>query len=166
MNNSERAAFDDQIRQLFAGFNVPATQERLDAYWRGLQRMQLATVTRVIDYALSEDGPEKLPTAPGLWRLTVDMRASGGPTITTPDTTGPQIDDAGRLGNVSLFRCLALYNGPRITDARMHEIVTAKNRLVDAYRRLPDDERSPNELRDLIAGAFDRIVQARSSAAA
>jgi hypothetical protein len=172
VNNSERAAFEDQIRQLFAGYNVPATQERIEAYWRGLQRMQLATVTRVVDHALGEDGPERLPTAPQLWGLYRDLRASSAPAAQASREDGPACDEAGIVGNAALLRCIVQHyhdGKPTIPAALVRKdgpLVAAKNQLVDAFRRLPEDERSPNELRDLIAGAFERIVQAPRERAA
>ena len=171
MNNSERPAFEEQIRQLFAGFNVPAMPDRIEAYWRGLQRMQLSAVTRVVDHALGEDGPEKLPTAPQLWGLYRDLRASGAPAAQTERPAEPDCDAAARIGNVAPFRCITQYalasrTETEITAEQIRKIVATKNQLVDAFRRLPDDERSPNELRDLVVGAFERIVQAQQERAA
>jgi hypothetical protein len=133
--------------------------------------MQLATVTRVVDHALGEDGPEKLPTAPQLWALYRDLRASAAPAARSSEPE-PACDDAARIGNVALLRCIvrhAIDNKPPIPAALLRKdgpIVAAKNQLVEAFRRLPEDERSPNELRDLIEGAFDRIVQAQQDRAA
>jgi hypothetical protein len=163
VNNSERPAFEEQIRQLFAGFNVPAMPDRIEAYWRGLQRMQLSAVTRVVDHALGEGGPEKLPTAPQLWALYRDLRTSAAPAAQPERQAEDDCDAAARMGNACLFRCIASHyreNKRAIPDEQIRKLVTAKNQLVDAYRRMPDDERSPNELRDLIEGAFERIVQA------
>jgi hypothetical protein len=74
MLSTDREEFVTLLRTLCAGFNVPATPEREDAYWRGLSKMSLLQFARVIDYALSEQGPDKLPIPKSLWRLHRDAK--------------------------------------------------------------------------------------------
>lgn len=85
MQTSERGAFERQMTLLFSGFNVPATSERFEAYWTGLQRMELIGLARVVETALGERGPEKLPNPKQLWGL---MRER------TPGATDPSTDKA------------------------------------------------------------------------
>jgi hypothetical protein len=73
MLSTDRAEFESQLAKLCAGLNVPATSDRIEAYWTGLSKMSLLQFVRCIDHALSEDGPEKFPTVPGMWKI---LRAS------------------------------------------------------------------------------------------
>lgn len=73
MQASERNEFDTQIQQLCAGFNVPVG-DRTEAYWRGLGKMPLHTLARVVEFALGEDGPEKIPTSHQCWGMAKQLR--------------------------------------------------------------------------------------------
>lgn len=78
MTPEEREEADRQIGVLCAGFNVPTTAARLDAYWRGLTRMSLPRLSRAVETAISEAGPDKLPTPKQLWRIGWGKDPSGG----------------------------------------------------------------------------------------
>jgi hypothetical protein len=80
----DRPEFDHHAKVLCAGFNVPATPERVEAYWNGLQRMHLAEFIRCVGYALGEHGPEKIPTASGLWTIRKTVRNPSTADGTTP----------------------------------------------------------------------------------
>lgn len=74
MQVAERNEFEEQLAILCAGFNVPATAHRRHAYFTGLAKMSLAQFTRCVEHALTEEGPEDLPTAKGIWRIHRDIR--------------------------------------------------------------------------------------------
>lgn len=61
MNSGDRKEFDAQIAILCAGYDKPLG-DRAEAYWKGLHRMSLIEFARCVEYALGDDGPEKLPT--------------------------------------------------------------------------------------------------------
>ncbi len=76
MLSSERTEFETLISQLFAGFPSSGVQtpNRIEAYWKGLQKLGLVELTRLVEFALSEHGPDRLPSVPQLWRMRSEMR--------------------------------------------------------------------------------------------
>lgn len=76
MQAADRAEFEQHAKALCAGFNVPATPERLEAYWLGLRFMSLGDFCRTVAYALGEHGPERMPTVPALWAIRKASRAA------------------------------------------------------------------------------------------
>lgn len=74
MYNSERAEFDELLRQLCAGFNKPVG-DRSEAYWKGLSRMSLVEFARCVEFALGEQGPKDIPTTPQVWGIRKQLRA-------------------------------------------------------------------------------------------
>jgi hypothetical protein len=67
--------FDKALAQLCAGFNVPCTEERREAYGRAFRKLSPLMWDRLVDYALSEDGPDKMPTVRELWSIRRELRA-------------------------------------------------------------------------------------------
>jgi hypothetical protein len=78
VQTADRGEFEQRAKVLFAGFNVPASPERVEAYWNGLQRMSLPDFAKSVQHALGENGPEKIPTVNGLWGIR--KRLQGSPT--------------------------------------------------------------------------------------
>lgn len=74
MHSGDREEFENQVRTLCAGFNVPPG-DRIEAYWRGLAKMDLPTFARVVEHALGADGPEKIPTTGQCWQISKQMRS-------------------------------------------------------------------------------------------
>lgn len=68
--------FDRAFAKLCAAFNVPCTNERRSAYRQAFGKIHLAGWERLIEYCLSEEGPEKFPTVKQLWILRKEMRHS------------------------------------------------------------------------------------------
>ena len=77
MQSADRAEFDKHAAVLFAGCNLPATAERIEAFWRGLQEMPLGAFVRVVEHVLGEHGPENLQkiSPQQLWQLHRRLRA-------------------------------------------------------------------------------------------
>lgn len=106
MQSADRIEFERQAAVLCAAFNVPATDARVDAYWRGLEHMSLAQFTRVVEVAIGRDGPEKIPTTNGLWQLHRKQRAGiSAPAPSKPREPEYNYDrwDAG--ANMALIKC-------------------------------------------------------------
>jgi hypothetical protein len=101
MLTSDRKDFDALISVLCAGYNIPATGDRLDAYWRGLAKMELPTLSRLVDHCLAEGGPEKLPTPRSMWPLARELRAKIAPPAPPPKAW--QGDEWLAAGNRHLF---------------------------------------------------------------
>lgn len=77
MLSTDREEFEAQVATYCAGCNVPATTERQEAFWIGLSKMTLIEFTRCVEFALSEQGPEKPPLTPkSIWRLHREIQAN------------------------------------------------------------------------------------------
>ena len=74
MHTADREEFDKQLHALCAGYDKPVG-DRGDAYWRGLAKMDLPTFARVVEFALGEGGPEKIPTTGQCWQISKQLRA-------------------------------------------------------------------------------------------
>lgn len=94
MNAGDREEFEKLIAELCAGFNVPPG-ERPAAYWKGLAKMSLGQFARVVEQALGEDGPEKIPTVRAVWDLHRKRRSEVfvRPVQTEAEWDGDQWDD-------------------------------------------------------------------------
>lgn len=68
-------AFELHMRTLCAGFDVPCTAERLEAYRKAFGRLDPIGFERLVQYCLSEDGPPRMPTVAKLWASRSEMRA-------------------------------------------------------------------------------------------
>lgn len=69
--------FDDWDRafaELCAGYDKPATNERRAAYRKSLSKMHIGAWQQLVDYCLSEKGPEKFPTTYALWNVSRELR--------------------------------------------------------------------------------------------
>lgn len=154
MNSTERPAFEDHLAQLLAGYDRKSTPERIEAYWRGLNRMPLVAFERVVDYALGEKGPEELPTPKRCWQIYRDMRAA--------PAAGPgraQIDPSFTKADIWANRWLFGYLGERgaASRASLTKLVEVKNKIAASCSGIPDDELDPKELRETLFQAFDRV---------
>jgi hypothetical protein len=69
MQLADREEFRVQLEKLCAAFNVPCTEAREEAYFRAFSRLSLIAFARLVDAALDENGPQKLPTVHDLWEL-------------------------------------------------------------------------------------------------
>ncbi len=77
MQTADREEFEQLLAKLCAGYEKPVTQARTAAFWSGLAKMSLAQFDRCVDHALSDDGPEDLPSTKGIWRIHREMRTRG-----------------------------------------------------------------------------------------
>lgn len=76
MQQTDRPEFDKQITVMMGGFpGYFLTPERLESYWRGLQKMPMSSVIRVVDFVLSEDGPKKIPSVSEMWDTYRNLKA-------------------------------------------------------------------------------------------
>jgi hypothetical protein len=81
MQSTDREEFDKQLAQLCAGFDKPIG-DRNEAYWKGLAKMSIIEFARCVEFALGEDGPEKLPTSGQVWKIRKQLKAQ--PSIALP----------------------------------------------------------------------------------
>ncbi len=165
MNAGERDAFELKARQLFAGFNVKDTSERIEAYWIGLQDMHLVRFVALADSALGPDADKwtggKLPTVSKLWQRFRDTRARApGPPPVTQDARdlGYNPTDWQLLANRIAIRYAREVGdcGPAIA----RQCWQAVRRIADAFEVLAadqDPEATGNRLQTAIVSEFRRI---------
>lgn len=158
MQLADRAQFDSQLGALCAGFNVPVTELRSEAYWRGLERMQLSQFARVVSHALGEDGPERIPTASQCWAIWKQIRHRRAPTAESPPVApAPQFDHFHGFGQRCLLRFLRSVGG--VDDGTLGRLVAEKNRLLGQYRLIATEEEiTADELRERLLVSFARIA--------
>jgi hypothetical protein len=75
VNSAQRGEFKSLLEKLYAGFNMPISETRIEAYWQGLAKMSLGQFSAAVDYALGEQGPERIPASPALWKYAKEARA-------------------------------------------------------------------------------------------
>lgn len=183
MIETDRDGFAYRMRMLCGAFNVPATPDRLDAYWSGLTHMTFAQFERVVEYAMGERGPERMPTAHVCWelsRMLAPIRAQGAlPTVRAANEAAEYLDlEANKLlllyvqGNVAMRpgrygSCAVSRGGLSIGEdmqARVALLVQAKNLWAMTMRECPDD-RTPemrkrwwDELFEAAEQGIDRLI--------
>jgi hypothetical protein len=75
MRTNEKKEFAELLEKLYAGFNMPVSAARTTAYWEGLGKMSLGQFARCVEQCLGENGPERIPSVPALWKIAKGMRA-------------------------------------------------------------------------------------------
>lgn len=160
MLSTERTDFESQLAVLFGGFPTFLTPPRIEAYWRGLQKMQLSVFVRCVDYALSESGGEKLPTVNAIWQISRNLRSVAPPRQQANDA--PPVDHFANLGNRWLLAFLLNKQGA--SPACLPQLLAIKNRIVDQFRSSGDVCGGPTtaEWLEVATGAFDRAWQSAS----
>ncbi len=88
MQSTDREEFEIQLARLCAGFNVPVTKHRVNAYWSGCAKMSLAQLSRAIDQALGEHGPDELPATKTLWKILRGGRTAAAKDVQTSAPSG------------------------------------------------------------------------------
>ena len=76
MNSNQRAEFEVVLEKLYAGYNMPISKARIGAYWDGLAKMSLGQFSAAIDYALGENGPERIPPVSAIWKMSKQLRVN------------------------------------------------------------------------------------------
>jgi hypothetical protein len=77
VQSNDRDEFNSQMRKFFGAYGDFPSPDRIEAYWIGLQKLTLVQLGRVMERALSEDGPEKMPNVPQVWNLHRELRRVG-----------------------------------------------------------------------------------------
>jgi hypothetical protein len=77
MQVGDLAEFEVVFGKLCAGFEVPVTKPRRDAYWTGLRKFSLTQVSRMVDMALTESAFLSMPTVGAFRKLGI----SSAPTV-------------------------------------------------------------------------------------
>lgn len=158
---SDREEFDRQLDVLFGGFKAFLTPNRKEAFWRGLQKMQLSTFVRCVDHALGEKGDGEMPTTNRVWQISRMLHARAR---VDDKPTQQQFDDFHTFGQ----RCLKVFllNQQDIVDeATLQRLIGEKNRIVQVYRSsgFDEDEDAAEIMRTRILDAFRRVMMVRAA---
>lgn len=88
MQESDAKTFERALSRLSAGFNVPVTDARREAYWRAFRKLTVLEFAGLVDTALVESTFASMPTVGALRELhhkvqpeTVSPTANNGPSI-------------------------------------------------------------------------------------
>lgn len=166
MLGTERQAFEHQVGVLCAGFNVPATSERFEAYWKGLGKMQLGTFERIVEHALGEEGPDKIPTSQQCWTIHRKLRQDQRERERAPQQTAivPERDTLHCHGQRVMLSFLR-HQTCGASQASLLRMIAAKNKLIEQYRWITQDEpEAAGELRDKLWEAFAAAWEPRTQA--
>lgn len=158
MQSADRAEFIRLVEMLCAGFNVPPIEMRVEAYWRGLQKMDLPIFARVVEYVLGSNGPERIPTVPQVWNLQREMRRSTRAPVPTANHPAPaSFGPFHCFGQRCLMRWL-MQNGPASAE-QLERLIEVKNLLVGQYRQVATEcEVTAEEVRESLLAAFRRAA--------
>lgn len=155
MLSTERSEFADHLGTLCAGFNVPVTDLRSEAYWRGLAKMPLGQFVRVVEHALGPDGPERIPTAPQCWTIARSLRTR--PKAATATVPERAFETFAAFGNRCLLRFLTDRGG--VEPHTLAQLVAEKTRIADQFRDVASEcEVSAEEVREALFAAFKRVT--------
>lgn len=89
MQDTDAKSFDRALSRLCAGFDVPLTDARREAYWRAFRKLQLLEFTGLVDMALVESTFASMPTVGALRELHRKVQPSDG--SAGPAHTGPSV---------------------------------------------------------------------------
>jgi len=161
MLSTDREEFGVQLRLLCAGLNVPLG-DREEAYWKGLSKMSLLEFARVVEFALGETGPDKIPTTKQCWQIRNDLRRVPPPqqkALAIPKP--PEQYTIWRLRVDGLFfRYLAKR---RLVDSFQGDIALAERRAAcRRYWEFLDEHQAefgcvPDDWRERFVALMDRI---------
>lgn len=157
MLSADRPQFEQLVGALCAGFDRKSTPERIDAYWRGCNRMPLPIFERVVEFALSDRGPDSIPAPKRLWALTREMRVSG-PAANEPEQQEPELDPIAAFANRTLYVFLCRHGAA--SQESLVELVRAKNAVVRAIKSPEGIE--AEELRDVLRTTFAKLWRERT----
>lgn len=90
MQESDTANFERSLQRLCAGFDVPMSDARKEAYWRSFRKLQLLEFTGLIDMALVESTFASMPTVGALWEL---HRKVQSPRASSLPNSGPSLQE-------------------------------------------------------------------------
>jgi hypothetical protein len=161
MQTSDRPEFDAQLARLCAAYNVPATPERLDGYWTAFRNLSLLEFARIIEAALGEQGPERMPTVPALWGIRKALRVKPPHMLQERRDVDPWPMAANRLLVAYLWR--RRLNEGHSGDISLAARVAATSSLAEFFSGLHaerDPEATFAELARRFDGAMARIADA------
>lgn len=148
MQASDRDGFVKLVGQLCAGFEVPMSEARVDAYWRGLEQLALPAFERIVTFALGEDGPAKFPKVADIWQLHRSLRVRAPPPPMDSSVKPEVYDQWDIYANGKFFEYIRKhvhlrpqrYGGAdqRIVAVRIAPLLAAKRAWCEDQRAFPE----------------------------
>ena len=164
MLSTDKPEFEVQLTLLCQGYGF-WLGDRLEAYWKGLSKMHLSSFVRCIDFALSEDGPEKIPNVHGIWKIHREMRERGMAHIAKPSMPAPAENKWLRHVNGLFLKYLArrrltqAFKGDLNIGMRRSECLSLA-KFFEGLEMEGDSEATVVELRSKFYRSMDRIQDA------
>jgi hypothetical protein len=72
--STDREEFNAQMAILCAGHNVPPRDATLEAFWKSFAPLGLIEFARCVDFAVSLEGPDKMPSTHVLWDIRTKLK--------------------------------------------------------------------------------------------
>lgn len=85
MPSVDRKVCDTQIELMHAAYGQTCSDLRKDGYYATLARMSDIDFSRTMEFCLSENAPDKLPTAKRLWVIAKELRPARSHGPSAPD---------------------------------------------------------------------------------
>lgn len=74
MASIDRAECVAGVELIYASYDKPCQDRHRESYWKTLAKMNTHDFARVMEHCLSEDAPEKVPSAGDCWRIAKRLR--------------------------------------------------------------------------------------------
>lgn len=106
MQSGDRDEFTKTLRVLCAARGIPWTDDRDEAFWKGLAKMSLIQFNRAVDAMCASEDPPRNLTPGQVWQAFKAQRANG---VTLTPTPGADEDKWGREANRRLMHHVTNY---------------------------------------------------------
>jgi hypothetical protein len=173
MQPNDRERFEALLEKLYAGYNMPVSKTRVDAYWQGLAKMPMIQFAKVIDHCLGEGGPERIPNVPSIWAIRNKLSEAAKP---APQHVERENDSLAYFANRLLMHHVIARGGlgsqgtfvaPRgMTEcsplAELEACLKVKQELIDFYHELIE-EGSPHANASSFVTDFAKQIAAVSA---
>lgn len=171
MQPADEPGFIKLAEAMFAAFDKPPSDARMEAYWLGLQSMHLLAFDAVVRHVVGPNGEDELPTPKQLYainrRLQADKRAAELAGRKPPPRPGeepaPEPDRFEAYANrvmVAVLCQLIAQHGSAASDSSLAAMIHVKHQYAVGYREMClEDPDASLEMRDaLIAALTTRFV--------
>lgn len=173
MQPTDRPAFAKLANALFAAFDKPPSDPRLDAYWLGLQKMHLHAFEQTVTHVVGPEGPEELPSPKQLFSIHRKVRnaqlaaerESRKPKPAEGEVAAPEPDRfecyASRV-LLAVLCSLTAQHSSAATDESLARMVHVKHYFADQYRAMCiEDPDAALDMRDCLRKALEPLFVPR-----
>lgn len=109
---TERADFEKHLKVMLAGLDLPASDDRIEAFWKACMRMPLSVFARTCDYVLVTPEWQGLKKPQTMWAASKEMRAGADLIAEAQERARNPLADEGPdqfeiMANTHLWRYIA-----------------------------------------------------------